>query len=106
MTQKTKQTKVPHLQEDFKGYTLNELRYQRALIALKREYCKESLMVSAKEAHKMLPFNSSGNRAASKHMTGLAGKIVGGLNYVDYAMLGFSVFGAVRKVFRLFHRKK
>ena len=31
---------------NFKGYTLDELRYQRALTALRREFCKSRVYIS------------------------------------------------------------
>lgn len=97
---------APHTSAGFKGYTMDELRYQRALIALKREYSKESIQESLAKVRKDSPFSEHGKRNLAGNIGGVAGKIIGGLNYFDYILLGFSAFGTIRKVLHFFHRKK
>ena len=106
MAKKTEISTAPHTEPDFKGYTMDELRYQRALIALKREYCKESIVDAAVKLHKSLPLSASGQKGLARNIGGVAGKIVGGLNYIDYLLIGFSAFGTIRKVFHFFKKKK
>lgn len=96
----------PHTKPNFAGYTLDELRYQRALIALKREFCKESIIETADKLHKMSPFSSEGQKGMTKHIGSLPGKILTGLSYFDYATLGFTAFNTIRKIYSLFHHKK
>lgn len=90
---------------DFKGYTIEEIRFQRALVAMEAEFCKnkcERSWNNIKKANPLAPSKSS--------FTGKAGsialKLINGLNYMDYIMLGISLFGGAKKVFSLFHRKK
>lgn len=93
--------------EKFKGYTLEEIRYQRALVALQKEFCKAKILRNVHSIQKTNPLTPSG---AIKSMPGkigfVASKLLTGLNYLDYAMLGFSLFRSARKVFSFFHRKK
>lgn len=92
----------------FKGYTLEEIRYQRALVTLQKEFCKNKLNRNLRNIQKSNPFNSASSAANSlPGKVGLiAGKVLSGLNYLDYAMIGFSMFGTVRKVLSFFRRKK
>ncbi len=96
----------PHNDPGFKGYTMAELRYQRALLALKREYCKENIMETAVKIHHDSPFSSDGQKSLMKNVGGVASKVIGGLNYVDYLLIGFSAFSSIRKVLHFFKRGK
>ena len=91
----------------FKGYTLEELRYQRALIALKKDFSQAKLMRSLDTVQKANPLSAT-NRISSLNSKfgGVASRIFSGLNYLDYAMMGFSFFNSVRKVYGFFHKKK
>lgn len=92
----------------FKGYTLEEIRYQRALVTLQKEFCKTKLNRNLQNIQKANPFSSAAS--ASGSLPGkfgmVAGKLLTGLNYIDYAMIGFSLFGTARKVFSFFRRKR
>lgn len=94
---------------NFKGYTLDELRYQRALTALRREFCKSRVMSKVYNVRKRNPLSADNSGSTS----GIAGKIsyflpkvINGMSYLDYAMMGFSAFASIRKIFSFFHRKK
>lgn len=92
----------------FKGFTLEEIRYQRALVALQKEFCKTKI---TRNLHNLQKSNPLTNAAASANslpgkMGAVAGKLITGFNYLDYIMIGFSLFGSIRKVMRFFHRKK
>ena len=99
-----KQHNAPHTQSGFKGYTLDELRYQRAVLALKAEYCKERIFETAEELHKKTPFSSQGQKIYAKGLGGILGKIVSGLSYVDIALVGFSAFNSIRKISSIFRK--
>lgn len=98
----------PHRNKDieFKGYTLEELRYQRALLALQAEFCKEKILVTTEKIRRRTPFSAEGQKDAAKNIKGIPGKILKGLSFLDYLTLGFTVFTSVRKIFGFFHRKK
>ncbi|MDE6681708.1 MAG: hypothetical protein K2J92_10235 [Muribaculaceae bacterium] len=85
----------------FKGYSMSELRYQRALTALQMEFCKSKIYGNYDKVKKfrILPSPSS---ASSSWVA----KFLTGLSYTDYALLGFSTFSTVRKIFKFFRKKK
>lgn len=90
----------------FKGYSLEELRYQRALIAIRKEYSKAHMLRGIDSIRRRRFFGKSPNVSKMAHFSGIATKVFNGLGYVDYALMGVSAFTAVRKVLKFFHRKK
>lgn len=90
---------------EFKGYTLDELRYQRALHALKCEYSKENVIASINKLRQRSIFGRTKMGLKSK-MPSMMSKILSGLSYADYAMMGISIYSSARKVFSLFKKKK
>lgn len=103
----------------FQGYTMEELRYQKSLAALRKEFCKANLQQSIVNLRK--PFGSdkekSGllDRVADKvpvlKSTGSVARIIGKsiisrLNPMDYVMLGVSLIGPSRKIIKRFRKKK
>ena len=91
----------------FKGYTMEELRYQRALVAMKKEFCKESVLesIAAIQNRSIFGKNPNGKLSRSSRIGGILSKLMSGLNYVDYAVLGMSVFNSGKKVLGLFKKK-
>lgn len=92
-------------QNNFKGYTLEEIRYQRALVALQKEFSKTKIIRTAHNITRSNPLAPSASSMSGK-VGFVASKLLTGLNYLDYAMIGFSVFGTARKVFSFFRKKK
>lgn len=93
-------------EKDFKGYTIEEIRFKRALVAMEADFCKTKMARSwdaIQDANPLMP----GNKAS---FTGKAGaialKMVNGLNYLDYVLLGLSIFKGTKKVFSLFRGKR
>lgn len=93
-------------EEDFKGYTLDELRYQRALLLLKREFLKEKATEQLKDVRESIPFLNGQSGISKISSKGMLGKVMKGLNFVDYLMIGFSLFNSGRKFVSLFRKKK
>lgn len=93
--------------KDFSGYTLEEIRYRRALCAMKAEFCKNKI---AKSIHTLQKTNPLSPSSAATSIPGKAGaialKLVNGLNYLDYAVLGLSLFGSAKKILGFFKKKK
>lgn len=106
MAKKKANSSAPHTQAGFKGYTMDELRYQRALIALKREFSKETVLENVEKLQRNSPFSNSGQKSIARNVGGVAGKMIGGLNYVDYLLIGFSAYNSISKIFKFFRRKK
>lgn len=92
--------------EKFGGYTLEDLRYQRALVALKKEFSKSKMIAGAHRVAKRNPINGKQSGFGIGSVGSIAGKLITGMNYLDYVMIGFSLFNTGRKVFSFFHRKK
>lgn len=91
-------------ENSFGGYTIEELRYQRAVVALQKEFAKAKVVNNLSKVKKTNPL--SGSKSGLVKAGGMASRIISGLNVVDYAMLGFSVFSTTRKFFSFFRRKK
>lgn len=94
---------------DFKGYSMEELRYQRALMALRKEFCKTKLQNSIEQLRH--PFSKNENSRGglvSKVGTaaGFMGKILTKMNLLDYAMIGMQLFGSGRKVYKFLKGSK
>lgn len=92
-------------QEVFKGFTLNELKYQRALTAVKKEYAREKMLRSINGLRNRSAFGEN-KFSKFKNAGGFLSRALTGLNYADYAMLGFSLFSTGRKIYDFFKRRK
>lgn len=98
---------MPHQEAEFAGYTLDEIKYQRALLLMRREHAKETFLEAAADLKKRMPFGEDGPKG-SVVTKGVLGKVAGSLNYLDYLLIGASFFSAGRKIisiFRKFRRK-
>lgn len=91
---------------EFKGYTIEEIRFQRALVAMEADFCKTKALKCLSNLQKINPLSSSSDSSLPIKASSVALKMVKGLNYVDYILLGFSLFSGVRKVFSFFHKGK
>lgn len=101
---KTGEENIAEGKAEFKGLTLEQLRHEQALILVKKEFLKERALNDLEKFKKRLPFNGNsplGNISAK----GVMGKLAKGLNYMDYFMIGLSVFNAGRKVMSFFRKK-
>lgn len=79
------------------GYSLEDIRYRRAVNQVKMEMEKERL------ASVMSRFSSG--RTAAVFNSGLLGRIFSHLSIIDYALIGFQIFQQGRKIFGIFRRK-
>jgi len=93
-------------EKKFKGYALEDIRYQRALVALRKEFCKSRLINETRNLSRYNPLNPQSKSSTIGKCGAIAGKLLGRLSYLDYAMVGFSIFNTGRKVFSLFKRRK
>lgn len=94
--------------EPFKGYTMEELKYQRALMALRKEFCKTKVLQSVESLRPGAGKKDEKKSGNSK--LALAGKVAGmvfsNLNTMDYVLMGLSLFGTARKGIRRLRGKK
>lgn len=87
-------------QPDFKGYTLAELRYRRALVVIKREYMREKALKDVTKIKQQLPFVGG----HSQH-NGIMGKLMRGLSFADYFILGLQALRIGKKIGSRFKKK-
>ena len=81
---------LPHNNEEWKGYTLEEIRYARAYTAARMELNRERLTARARDMQK-----TGLKPGVSK---GMLGKMLGAFSYIDIALLSWRVG---RKLFRV-----
>lgn len=92
--------------KEFKGYSIEELRYQRALVALRKDFCVGKIAENVEKIRSRGLFGGTGEKQRGPQIGGIAKKLISGLGYLDYAMIGMSVFGTGKKIFNLFRGKK
>lgn len=93
--------------QEAKGLTISEIRYQRALVALQKEFCKEKIGHSVRNLKNSSPFSKNYEAKSGAGRVGaIASRLLHGMNYLDYALIGFSVFSNVRKITSLFRKRK
>lgn len=92
--------------EQFNGFTLDEIRHHRALLAVRKEFAKAKILEDVDKLKDRNPFAPDGSLKAATRLGSLPMKIMRGLNYTDYIMLGLSAFGTARKMFSFFKKKK
>lgn len=91
---------------EFEGYTLDEIRHHRALVAVRKEFAKDKILEQLDGLKDRNPFAPDGTLKAASRLGTIPMKIVRGLNYTDYIMMGISAFGAAKKFFSFFRKKK
>lgn len=74
---------------DWKGYTLEQIRFQRLVALAKAEIGKTYMTTQVKDM-------TSGHLIKSPMVT----KIAGALNYFDYAMLAYRLFRSLSRTFK------
>lgn len=88
--------KQPHKDPAWKGYTIDELRYQRAYTAARIEIARHGLQRSVAD---MMTATSQ-----SATPTGILGKIFNSLSYIDIGIIAFKtgrkLFNAIKKLRR------
>lgn len=93
-------------EKEFKGYTIEEIRFQRALVAMEAEFCKTKMSKSWDNIQNLNPLMPGNKTSITGRAGQLALKMINGLNYLDYALLGISLFKGTKKVFSLFRGRK
>lgn len=86
----------PHEKPEWIGYDLDQIRYMRAYSAARLEINRERLkrnFATAKEG-------------SFVGRTGLVGKVLGTLNYLDIAFITISIGSKIFKAMRFFRKKR
>lgn len=72
-----------------RGIGIDELRYRRALSLARYEMAKMRFVEDIQTAKNNIPSAITGK--------GLMGKILGSLNYMDYALIAYRIISKIRK---------
>ena len=84
----------------WKGYTIDELKYQRAIALVKLELQKEMLVNSVKG------LRASGITTNNKYLSSiLNGRFTGKLRYVNYLVAGYKVSKMFMYLWKSFRKK-
>lgn len=73
--------------QEHKGFGIDELRFRRAYALAKYEMAKIRFSEDLDSARQNMP---------SMSRSGITGKILGSLNYFDYALIAFRVFSKLK----------
>lgn len=87
----TTSKKAPHTQPNWQGYTLDELRYQRALVSARVEIQKERLLNQT---------NALRGTFGQLKPSGIWGKLFSSLSVIDYGILAFRTVRRVSSMVR------
>ncbi|MBD5300694.1 MAG: hypothetical protein K2M71_04595 [Duncaniella sp.] len=87
---------LPHDKPEWKGYTLDELRYMRAYTMARLEINKEHLQHNVVSMKDYSPVSKSG----------MLGKLLGTLSYIDIALLTYRIGSRAFKTVRFFRKKR
>ena len=90
----TNAKQLPHTSEEWKGYTLDEIRYVRAYTAARIEINRERLLTKARNIQK--------NGLKTSASKGMMGKLLGAFGYIDIALMAWRVGSKMFKFTRSF----
>ena len=93
-------------ENDFKGYTIEEIRFHRALVAMEADFCKTKILKNLNNLQNLNPLSPKAGNSLPGKAGSVALKLINGLNYMDYIFLGWSLFNGGRKIFSFFKKGK
>lgn len=89
-------------EKKFKGYTMSELRRQRQLADVRRQFLKEKLI---NDVYNLKSASLFSGKKEGKNNWSILGKVFQVLSYADYLAVGLTVFNSSRKLIGLFRKK-
>lgn len=104
--EKNKETQADVSGPEFKGYTLEELRYQLALTLVKKEFLKEKALHQTLAIKDQIPLVNGKSPVKVGLPGGLFGKLMRGLDFADYIMLGFQAVKIGKKLGTVLKKRK
>lgn len=93
-------------ENEFKGYTIEEIRFHRALVAMEADFCKAKIFKSWNNLQRVNPLSNTQKTTFKGKAGSVALKLINGLNYMDYILLGVSLFNGSRKLLSFFRHKR
>lgn len=96
---------------EFKGYTIDQILYQRALVSIKKDFYKERMINNFQEISNVtfLRKSNSKNRKNISRKLGsksILSKILKSLDIIDYAMIGASAYQSISNFIGFFKKNK
>lgn len=88
--------KMPHREEAWTGYTLDELKYRRAYLAARKELEKERLLHNVSQLR----------GAAGTTTMNVFKKVSSGIPLLNYGLLAFNIGSKAWKMIRRFRPKR
>lgn len=85
----------PHDEPEWGGYTLDELRYHRALTLARIEIEKERITMSARQMYSNQMGHMPGMRGS-----GVISKLLSALTIADYAVIGIKIMRKLSAIYR------
>lgn len=90
--------------DDFKGYSLKDLKYQRAITALRKQYAKEQVQ---QHLNNLKPENLiSKVSGPSSGIAQISTQVLSGMSFMDYVNFGMTAFRTGKKIVGFFKKKK
>lgn len=96
-SEKENKPAVRHHDPEWKGYTIDELRYQKAFALARVEIQKEKMAIAASQLKEGMP-------GVKAH--GIYGKLLGSLNYLDYVIIAYKLSSKVFSMFKSVRHRK
>lgn len=90
-----KQKQLPHKQDSWHGYTMDEMMYQKAFLLARMEVSKTRLTNSIEEFRTGFPGVKGGS---------IWSKVLSSFSYLDYAVLAFKLGSRVARLMRTMRR--
>lgn len=90
------QKQLPHHKQEFRGYTMDELRYHRAYAAARVEINRQRL------EERLHNFSNGGMKSMAP--TNFFGKILGAFSYIDLGVMAWKIGSQAFKVVRRLKR--
>lgn len=87
----SKKVKLTESHPQWKGYDIDELRYQQAYTEARLEIEKERMAANVRGIYSSTAMTRSG---------GIVSRILGSLNYVDYAIIAYRIFKKARGIMK------
>lgn len=92
--------------DQFKGYTLKDLKYQRAITKLRKQYAKEQVQLHLNNLKPSKIISDVTQAGSSFGLSQAVAIATGSKNPMNYVSLGMALFRGVKKIAGFFIKKK
>ena len=100
-----KQEVVTHKEPRFEGYDMEELRRRITITEIKRDFLREKAMGEVIKMKNQVPVLNGKSVFSGFTPKGVVGKLINGLSFADYILLGLQAMRITKKIGTIFKRK-